>query len=150
MTTAIMSSASAPLSNFSTETIEVVREFLSDLVEESDRFRTGRQACSALAASWCAESADQAACRDQAITGCYQTFGLNRVSRPPQPEVYFIHARLDLLEDDALRARLRGLPTSLQLPADDVQALIEAAPEILLASPDFRRLVADIGGTLER
>ena len=144
LTSSILTSASAPLSNYSTETIELVRDLVGDLSRESERYRADRMACAELSESICADSKEKD-CLEKALARCHESFGLDEANPPADPEIYFIHARLDLIEDEALRSRLKTLPTSLQLPAQDVEALIEVAPEILSAAPDFRRLTVDLG-----
>ena len=43
----------------------------------------------------------------------------------------------------------RELPTSFSLPPEAVERLRAAAGQIIMASPDFQRLIRDIGGKLE-
>jgi NTE family protein len=142
---AILTSASAPLSNYSTETIEVVRDYLDDLTAARQRYEQAREACAELAAEACLGTDSAAACRSRSRSICLELLGFDEASKPPKPEVYFIHARLELLSDAETRTRLLGLPTTLQLPAEDVRLLIEAAGPILEASPDYRRLLQDLG-----
>lgn len=141
----VVQSASAPLSNYSTETIEVVRGILDDLAEAQEHYKRGRQACAELAAEACEPIKAQESCRARSQSRCQELFGLTEASRPPPLEVYFIHARLELLDDVETRAELLSLPTSLQLPEDTVRLLIDAAGPILEASPDYRRLLQDLG-----
>ncbi len=105
----------------------------------------GRQACAELAVEACAPIKSQESCRARSRSRCQELFGLTEASRPPALEVYFIHARLELLDDVETRAELLSLPTSLQLPEDTVRLLIDAAGPILEASPDYRRLLQDLG-----
>ncbi len=67
-------------------------------------------------------------------------------------EVFAADARFYLLEvnlgdepDAALRERLLAVPTSLQLPAADVTLLRQHAARALARSPDFKRLLLDLG-----
>lgn len=46
------------------------------------------------------------------------------------------------------RAGFLNLPTSFNLPDDDVDRLRDVAKRILYSQPDFPRLVRDLGGTL--
>lgn len=86
-------SAGSPMSNFSSDTIELVRR----TVEEIDG-----------------------------------------------PERYFVYLRFDAVEDPELRRRLKSVPTSLSLPRETVDLLIDSAPVLLEASPDYRRLLSDL------
>jgi len=49
------------------------------------------------------------------------------------------------LRDQAERDYLNGLPTSFVLPAEAVDRLRAAAGTIILASPEFQRLLKDTG-----
>lgn len=64
-------------------------------------------------------------------------------------EVYFIEVSLPLLGDAAERQYLQRLPTSLSLPPEDVDRVRRAARRLLSESPDFRRLLADLGASVE-
>lgn len=59
-------------------------------------------------------------------------------------DVYFIHARFDVIDDDDLRVRLETIPTSLKLPPEDIDLLIREAPALLEASEDYHRLLRDL------
>lgn len=145
LTSSVLTSAGAPLANFSTETIELVRYSVEDLMESSERFQSVRRGCEATAVEICAEKAEWDACLDQEALRCHERFGLESASTPPTPDIYLINARLDLLEDDELREHLYTLPTRLQLPRQDVELLVESAGPILEATADFRRLKEDLG-----
>jgi NTE family protein len=67
-------------------------------------------------------------------------------------EVFAADARFYLLEinlgdepDAALRERLLAVPTTLQLPMEDVTLLRQHAARALARSPDFARLLLDLG-----
>jgi NTE family protein len=67
-------------------------------------------------------------------------------------EVYAAGAQLHLIEvslaaapDSEERERLLAIPTSLQLPADDVQRLRAYGAKALRAHPEFRRLMQELG-----
>lgn len=67
-----------------------------------------------------------------------------RVEALRVPERYFVYLRFDGLEDEDLRRRLKSVPTSLSLPRETVDLLVDSAPLLLEASPDYRRLVSDL------
>jgi len=60
------------------------------------------------------------------------------------PERYFVYLRFDSLEDPELRKKLKSVPTSLSLARETVDLLVDSAPLLLEASPDYRRLVSDL------
>ena len=63
-------------------------------------------------------------------------------------ELYFIEVSLPMLADAEERRYLMRLPTSLSLPADDVDRVRRAARTLLRESSEFRRLAADLGATV--
>jgi NTE family protein len=140
----ILASSSAPLASYSTETVEVVRDFLGGLDDARQRYDHGQNSCSELATEECASSDEREVCLERVRSRCQEHFDLGESSRPPGPEVYFIHARFELLDDPETRERLVSLPTTLQLPEEDVRLLIDSAGPILEASPDYRRLLRDL------
>jgi len=61
---------------------------------------------------------------------------------------YLIEISLEQLSDATRREHLIKIPTALSLPKKEVDAVRDAAKEILYSSGRFRALVADLGGTL--
>ena len=57
---------------------------------------------------------------------------------------YLIEVSFQAAEEEAERDYLNGLPTSLTLPAEDVDHLRKAAREILRNDPEFLRLLRDL------
>ena len=66
-------------------------------------------------------------------------------SRVPQAEIYAIDVSFAALTDKAERDYLNQQPTSFVLPAEAVDRLRAAAGTIILASPEFQRLLKDVG-----
>jgi NTE family protein len=66
----------------------------------------------------------------------------------PQAEVYAIDVSFASLPDAAERAYLNQQPTSFALPAEAVDRLRAAAGTIILASPEFQRLLKDFGAQI--
>jgi NTE family protein len=60
-------------------------------------------------------------------------------------QFYLIEIGLADEPDPALRERLLALPTSLELPPDDIAALRRHAASVLRRSPEFLRLVRELG-----
>jgi len=65
--------------------------------------------------------------------------------RPPEAEIYAIDVSFAALPDAAERLYLNQQPTSFVLPAEAVDRLRAAAGTIILASPEFQRLLKDVG-----
>jgi len=65
--------------------------------------------------------------------------------RPPEAEVYAIDVSFAMLPDKAERDFLNLQPTSFVLPPEAVDRLRAAAGTIIQASPEFQRLLKDVG-----
>jgi NTE family protein len=61
------------------------------------------------------------------------------------PQFYFIDVSLQAIADEDERNGFQGVPTALTLDPATVDRLRGVARKLLLASPDFKRLVADLG-----
>jgi NTE family protein len=68
--------------------------------------------------------------------------------RVPEAEIYAIDVSFAALPDKAEFAYLKSQPTSFVLPAEAVDRLRAAAGKIILASPEFQRLLKDVGATI--
>ncbi len=66
----------------------------------------------------------------------------------PDAEIYTIDVSFPKLKDAAERAYLNEQPTSFTLPGEAVDRLRAAAATIISESPEFRRLLKDVGATL--
>jgi len=69
-------------------------------------------------------------------------------TRVPDAQVYAIDVSFARLEDKAEFDYLNQQPTSFVLPAEAVDRLRAAAGAIILESPDFKRLLEDVGATI--
>ncbi|MBP0639395.1 patatin-like phospholipase family protein [Cupriavidus sp. AcVe19-6a] len=68
--------------------------------------------------------------------------------RTPDTTIYAIDVSFAQLTDKAELGYLNQLPTSFSLSAEAVDRLRAAAGKIILASPDFQRLLRDVGATI--
>lgn len=59
-------------------------------------------------------------------------------------ELYMINVALDALQDPEEKRALMSVPTALQLPADSLQRIRNAAVLLMETSPDFQRLLSDL------
>ena len=64
---------------------------------------------------------------------------------PPQAEIYAIDVSFPALKDKAEVAYLNQQPTSFVLPPEAVDRLRKAAGTIIMDSPEFQRLLKDVG-----
>ncbi|WP_230626040.1 patatin-like phospholipase family protein [Cupriavidus necator] len=68
--------------------------------------------------------------------------------RTPDVTIYAIDVSFAQLADKAEQDYLNELPTSFALPADAVDRLRAAAGKIIMVSPDFQRLLEDVGARI--
>ena len=73
---------------------------------------------------------------------------LAELRNAPSARLYAIDVSLPRLTDPAEFAYLNDLPTSFVLPPEAVDRLRAAAAKIMLDSPDFQRLLRDIGARI--
>jgi NTE family protein len=66
----------------------------------------------------------------------------------PDADIYAIDVSFAALADEAERDYLNRQPTSFVLPAEAVDRLRAAAGTIILASPELKRLLKDVGATI--
>ncbi|MFM0478836.1 patatin-like phospholipase family protein [Paraburkholderia strydomiana] len=85
------------------------------------------------------ESPAFAANNDTAIT---------KALRTPDTTIYAIDVSFSQLTDQAELDYLNEQPTSFSLSAEAVDRLRAAAGRIIMASPEFQRLLQDVGGTI--
>src|SRR2546430_16424706 len=81
-------------------------------------------------------SASYAANKDPAVAA---------LLRVPNAEIYAIDVSFPALKDKAERDYLNQQPTSFVLPAEAIDRLRAAAGTIIAASPEFQRLLKDVG-----
>ena len=74
--------------------------------------------------------------------------GVADLLRVPSAEIYAIDVSFAALKDETERAYLNAQPTSFVLPPEAVDRLRAAAGTIIQASPEFQRLLRDVGATL--
>ena len=61
------------------------------------------------------------------------------------PQFYFIDVSLQGIADESERNSFQTIPTALTLDAATVDRLRAVARKLLLGSPDFKKLAADLG-----
>jgi NTE family protein len=83
--------------------------------------------------------------RNSAAMAANKDPGIAAVLRVPDAEIYAIDVSFPQLEDKAEFDYLNQQPTTFVLPAEAVDRLRAAAGSIIMASPEFQRLVKDVG-----
>jgi len=116
----LLKAAGTPIDAFSYEAVELLRDTAA-------KWQTLRQV---------RNSAAFAANKDPAVT---------RALRVPEAEIYAIDVSFPRLKDKAELAYLNQQPTSFVLPAEAVDRLRKAAGTIIMDSPEFKRLLKDVG-----
>jgi NTE family protein len=86
--------------------------------------------------------------RDSVAFSANKDPALKEVVNAPDVDLYAIDVSFPALEDKAEFDYLNDLPTSFVLPDAAVDRLRTAARTIILESPDFQRLLRDVGATI--
>ena len=118
-----MKAAGTPIDQYSFESIELLKD-------TAERWKTLRLI---------RDSAAMKANKDPSVAAAL---------RVPDAEIYAIDVSFAALTDESERAYLNGQPTSFELPAEAVDRLRNAAGTIITASPEFQRLLKDVGAKL--
>jgi NTE family protein len=119
----LLKSAGVPIDNFSFESIEL----LNDMAQ---RWRTMRLI---------RDSAAMASNRDPAVAAA---------ARSPEAEIYAIDVSFAALRDKDEVAYLNSQPTTFVLTDEAVDRLRAAAGKIIMDSPEFQRLLRDVGARM--
>jgi NTE family protein len=119
----LLKAAGTPIDAFSYEAVELLRDTAA-------RWRNLRRI---------RNSAAFAANKDPAVAAAL---------RIPNAEIYAIDVSFARLKDKAEMAYLNQQPTSFVLPAEAVDRLRAAAGTILMDSPEFQRLLKDVGASV--
>jgi NTE family protein len=120
MVDVLLKAAGTPIDAFSFESVELLRDTAA-------RWQTMRKV---------RDSAAMAANRDPAVA---------RALRVPDAEIFAIDVSFQALKDDAEREFLNAQPTSFVLTDEAVDRLRAAAGKIIMDSPEFQRLLKDLG-----
>jgi len=139
----LLASASNPMANYSTETVERLRDAFTIMTMVKERAIKGVAVCEELANLDCPAGSEGASCRAGKVSLCREKFEIPEKALV-QLDLYLSHVRFEAARDETIWQQLNALPTRLQLPREQVDFLIDQGPELLQKSPDFRRLVADL------
>jgi NTE family protein len=119
----LLKAAGAPIDAFSFEAVELLRDTAA-------RWQTLRKV---------RDSAAMAANKDPTVAAAL---------RVPEPEIFAIDVSFPALKDKAEFDYLNQLPTSFVLPAEAVDRLRAAAGTIIKDSPEFQRLLEQLGARI--
>jgi hypothetical protein len=72
-------------------------------------------------------------------------FNASEQYRPSHPDLYLIHVRFEAIPDEAAKQQLKRISTRLQLPKEEVNALVLWARRLLKDAPAYRKLLQDLG-----
>jgi NTE family protein len=119
----LLKASGVPIDRYSFETVELLRDITT-------RWQTLRRI------------------RDSAAFTRGKDDSLKEVVNAPDISLYAIDVSFAELTDKAERDYLNNLPTSFALPDEAVDRLRAAGGSILLASPEFQRLLKDVGARI--
>ena len=119
----LLKAAGTPIDAFSYEAVELLRD-------SAARWQTLRRI---------RNSAAYAANKDPAVAAAL---------RVPEAEIYAIDVSFPMLKDKAELDYLNQQPTSFVLPPEAVDRLRAAAGTIIMDSPEFKRLIKDVGARI--
>ncbi len=119
----LLKAAGTPIDHYSYEAVELLRDTAA-------RWRSARLI------------------RNSAAMASNQDPEVAAALRVPDAEIYAIDVSFPALKDKAEFEYLNLQPTSFVLPAEAVDRLRAAAATIIADSPEFRRLLKDVGATL--
>ena len=119
----LLKATGVPIDHYSYEAVELLKDI-------SARWKTARELRKL---AGCSTSKDSPVCAAIVV---------------PQAEVYAIDVSFDALPDPKEREYLNEQPTTFVLPPEAVDRLRAAAGKIILASPEFQRLLNDAGAKI--
>jgi NTE family protein len=137
--TTLLNAATLPMGNYTVKTVQDMALRFSGNRVNGENFSVLKELCDKVYPG----EAERKACYDR-----YQTPFGGKI-RPPFPEFYFIHVQFDAIRDEALRKKVGGIGTNLQLKKSDVDLLEKMGGIILQESPSFQKLVHDLGASTE-
>ena len=87
-------------------------------------------ACGTHAQAICADQQPNERCRERVETSSFEEFGVTADSSSPDLDIYLVHLNFDLIDNRERHERFETIPTKLELSKEDVDALIDVAPNL--------------------
>lgn len=145
--TVLNAAGTNPMENYSSDTVERIRLLFEHEWDGAIKdFDARRQGCDKLAKALCDGTRNPFACEAERRTQCYEKENASDQYRPPHPKLYLIHVRFEAIPDEAVKQQLKRIGTRLQLPKDEVDALVLWARWLLRDAQRYRDLLQDLGG----
>lgn len=144
----VQAAASRPLANYSYETVNLLKRDIRDLRLDAIRYERARRACEIHAKALCADINLGINCQERVSSSCFDRFDVTVKNRPVELNIYLMHISFELIDDDTKRAELQSIPTTLQLPEEDIDLLINIAPKLINEAPEFHHLIQDLDARL--
>ena len=142
--TSVQTAASRPLTNYSYETVNLLKRDVRDTRRALDRHRRTRNTCDVHAKAVCEQVETGEGCYEKVSSSCLTKFGVTIDDQPLELDIYLIHVSFELIDDRARRERFQSIPTKLELPREEVDLLIDVAPELMHEDPEFHHLLQDL------
>ncbi len=139
--TTLKTAALEPVMNYAADTVAIIQLIFDELQRANRNYELFRKMCEELAQL---QPTEHWGTVEDQVRQCVGRFRKPYGQRPPFADFYLIHITFDALKDAALRHRIEAIPTSLQLPSEDVDLVIETASELVNDSPEFQRLCEDL------
>ena len=142
--TSVQAAASRPLANYSYETVNLLKRDIRETRNELQHYHRQRKACEVHADVVCTQIDLGGGCYQRVSDNCFEEFKVSDSNRPLELDIYIIHISFELIEDKTTRDRFQSIPTKLQLPKEDIDLLIDLAPELINEEPEFHHLLQDL------
>lgn len=137
--------ATRPLDTYSYETTNFIKRDVRDARNAMDQQQRIKNTCHDHARSLCEQVEMGAGCYETVSSSCLSNFGVSDADPPLDFDIYLVHVSFDSIEDPTRRERFQTIPTTLELPPEQIDSLIEVAPELLREDPEFSLLLKDLG-----
>ncbi len=136
--------ATRPLDKYSYETVNLIKRDVRERREWLGEQRRTKSNCDNHARSLCTRAELGSACYEKVSISCLKTFGVTEEGLTGEFDIYLFHISFEAIADPALREWLQSVPTTLELPRQDVDRLIEVAPQLLHENAEFQALIRDL------
>lgn len=96
----------------------------------------------------CKNLGGNARCQDKILNSCLNELQLPDDAQSVMSQIYVIHDSFDLIDAEKRRRRYQSIPTTPQLPGEDIDALINVVPEVINESPEFHTVLQDLNADI--